>query len=90
MLPAPAAPGGVMGLLLALVAGIIIVALFLLRFTALTDLPLWVLSAQAPTQAIVAILVTRVTLGTLPGTTLAAIGLIVIGEVLVTRARERR
>lgn len=90
MLPAPAAPGGVLGLLLALIAGITIVALFLLRFTALTDLPLWVLSAQAPTQAIIAILVTLVTLGTLPGTTLAAIGLIVIGEVLVTRTRGRR
>lgn len=88
-LPAPSATAGGMGLLLAVIAGVAIVALFLLRFTALTGLPLWVLSAQAPTQALIAILVTLVTAGTVPPTTLTAIGLIVAGEVLVARARGR-
>jgi hypothetical protein len=72
------------GLLLASIAGLIIVILFLLRFTALGGLPLWVLSAQAPTQALLAILVTLGTTGRLPVPTLLAIGLIVVGEVLVT------
>jgi hypothetical protein len=86
-LPGPAAAGGSAGLLLALIAGIAIVVLFLLRFTALTGLPLWVLSAQAPTQALVAILATLATSGSLPGATLVAISLIVAGEVLVSGTR---
>jgi drug/metabolite transporter (DMT)-like permease len=75
------------GLLLAMVAGVVIVVLFLLRFTALVGLPLWVLSALAPTQALVAILATLATGGTVPELTLIAMGLIVAGEVLVARAR---
>jgi drug/metabolite transporter (DMT)-like permease len=75
------------GLAAAAVAGVLIVVLFLLRFTALTELPLWVLSAQAPTQALVAVAATLATGGTLPPVSLAAIALIVAGEVLVTRSR---
>lgn len=77
------------GLLLAMIAGVVIVVLFLLRFTALTGLPLWVLSAQAPTQAVVAILVTLATSGTLPASSLLAIALIVAGEMMVVSARAR-
>jgi drug/metabolite transporter (DMT)-like permease len=83
----PPASGDGTGLMLALVAGMAIVVLFLLRFVALTGLPLWVLSAQAPTQALIAILATLATSGVLPGAALAAIGLIVAGEVLVSTAR---
>ena len=78
------------GLVLALIAGAVIVVLFLLRFTALTGIPLWVLSAQAPTQALIAIVVTLATGGTLVPMTLVAIVLIVAGEVIVTRAAPRR
>lgn len=85
-LPGAGATDAATGLWLAGAAGIAIVVLFLLRFTALTGLPLWVLSAQAPTQACVAIIVTLATAGSLPATTLVAIGLIVVGEVLVTSA----
>jgi drug/metabolite transporter (DMT)-like permease len=77
------------GLWLAAAAGVVIVVLFLLRFTALTGIPLWVLSVQAPTQGFVAIAITLATGGSLPARTLAAIAMIVVGEVLVTRARWR-
>jgi hypothetical protein len=43
-----------------------------------------VLAVQAPTQALVAIVVTLATGGSLPAPTLVAIGLVVAGEVLVT------
>ncbi len=86
-LPATTAGDVPTGLLLAVIAGIVIVVLFLLRFTALTGIPLWVLSAQAPTQAVVAILVTLVTTGTLQIPALVAIACIAAGEVLVTSAR---
>jgi drug/metabolite transporter (DMT)-like permease len=75
------------GLLLAAAAGVILVVLFLLRFAALTGIPLWVLAVQAPTQALVAVLVTFATAGTLPALTLAAIVLIVAGEAIVTASR---
>jgi len=88
LLPVPGAGDVRAGLLLAVMAGVVIVVLFLLRFTALTGIPLWVLSAQAPTQAIVAILVTVVTTGTLPIPTLGAIACIAAGELMV--ASERR
>jgi drug/metabolite transporter (DMT)-like permease len=88
VLPGSATIDAPTGVLLATLAGVIIVVLFLLRFTALIGLPLWALSAQAPTQAIVAVLLTLVTTGTLPAATLAAIALIVAGEVMV--ASERR
>jgi drug/metabolite transporter (DMT)-like permease len=88
--PGSALAHDITGLILALVAGIVIVVLFLLRFSALTGIPLWVLAAQAPIQALVAIVVTVATTGSLPATTaLAAIGLIVVGEVLVMGARGR-
>jgi drug/metabolite transporter (DMT)-like permease len=87
LFPATATVDVPTGLLLAVVAGIAIVVLFLLRFSALTGIPLWVLSAQAPTQAVVAILVTVVTIGTLPVPTLVAITCIATGEVMVASAR---
>jgi len=74
------------GLALAAAAGVVLVVLFLLRFTALAGMPLWVLSAQAPTQALVAITVILATNGTLPSATLLGIGLVVVGEVMVTRS----
>lgn len=76
------------GLLLACLAGIVLVILFLLRFTALTGIPLWVLSAQAPTQALVAIAVTLATGGMIGSGPIAAIVLIAVGEVLVIRSKE--
>jgi hypothetical protein len=78
------------GLLLALVAAVAIIVLFALRFTALTGLPLWILSAQAPTQALVAIAVTLATTGTISELTTLGIALIVVGEVMVSRARGGR
>jgi len=72
------------GLMVAGLAGVLIVVLFFLRFVALTGLPLWVLSAQAPAQALIAVAVTVATGGTLPFSSLLAIVLIVAGEVLVT------
>jgi drug/metabolite transporter (DMT)-like permease len=80
----PASGWTVDGLGLAALAGVLIVILFLLRFMALTGIPLWVLAVQAPTQALVAIVVTLATGGSLPAPTLVAIGLVVAGEVLVT------
>jgi len=75
------------GLMFALGAGVLLVVLFLLRFSALTGIPLWVLSAQAPTQAVAAIVVTAATTGALPWPTVLAIVLIATGEVLVATAR---
>lgn len=72
------------GLVAAVAAGLLIVILFLLRFTALTALPLWVLSAQAPTQALIAVAITAAVGGMVPASSLAAIGLVVAGECLVT------
>jgi hypothetical protein len=71
-------------LLLAMAGAVVIVALFLLRFTALTGIPLWVLSVQAPVQATVAVGVTFASGGYLPPATIGAILMIVIGELLVS------
>lgn len=84
--PEAAAPAG---LALAALAGVLLVLLFLLRFAALTDVPLWVLSAQAPTQALVAVLVILATTGTLGAATTIGIGLVVAGESLVMRNRPK-
>lgn len=67
-----------------------IVTLFLLRFVALTALPLWVLSVQAPVQAMVAVGMTFALGGTLPATTYVALALIVAGEGLVAAGEARR
>jgi hypothetical protein len=82
--PAPINGLSAAGLFAAAGAGLLIVVLFLLRFTALTGLPLWVLSAQAPTQALIAVVITAADGGTLPGTSLLAIALVVAGECFVT------
>jgi len=84
VLAAPIASPAPLGFALAALGGLAIVVLFLLRFTALAGLPLWILSAQAPTQALVAIAVSLVTTGSLRTTTLAGMALVVVGEVLVT------
>ena len=84
VLTTPTSSPSPLGLALAAFGGLAIVVLFLLRFTALTGLPLWVLSAQAPTQALVAIAISLVTTGSLRATTLAGMALVVVGEVLVT------
>jgi len=73
---------------LIVLGGCVLLGLFLLRFASLTRLPLWVLSAQAPAQALVAVTASRVTEGPLPVSTMLAVLLIVIGEVIVTRSRE--
>jgi drug/metabolite transporter (DMT)-like permease len=78
------------GLLLAVAGAVAILALFLLRFTALTGLPLWVLSVQAPVQAFIAILMTFVMGATLPVSTVIAIGLVVSGECLVALGEARQ
>ena len=72
---------------LALVGGTVLLGLFLCRFVALTRLPLWVLSAQAPIQALVALAASRLTEGRIPPTTWLAIGLIVAGELFVARGQ---
>jgi len=76
--------------MLAGAGAVVIVVLFLLRFTALTGLPLWVLSVQAPVQAMVAVAASLLTGAALPLTTVAAISMIVIGEVIVTSSQVRR
>ena len=78
------------GLWLAAAGAVVIFALFLLRFSALTGLPLWVLSVQAPVQAFVAILLTFLSGATLPVQTVIAIGLIVTGECLVALGEAQR
>jgi len=89
MQPTVATPDGV-GLLLCAVGAVAIITLFLLRFTALTALPLWVLSVQAPVQATVAIVMTFVTGGSLPAVTYLAIALVVVGEGFVAVGEARR
>lgn len=68
---------------LALVGAAVLLGLFLTRFVALTRLPLWVLSAQAPVQALVALAASRLTEGTTSPATLVAVAMIVAGEMLV-------
>lgn len=74
-------------LVLALAGGAVLLGLFLCRFAALTRLPLWVLSAQAPVQAIVALAISRVTEGAPSPTTLVAVAMIAGGEYLVARSQ---
>lgn len=78
------------GLALGAAGAVAIVLMFLLRFTALTGIPLWVLSVQAPVQASVAVLVTFFTGGTLPLATIIAIALVVVGEYVVAVSQMRR
>jgi drug/metabolite transporter (DMT)-like permease len=65
----------------------VLLGLFLCRFAALTRVPLWVLSAQAPVQAVVALVASRLTEGTPPAATLLAVLMIVSGEVIVATAQ---
>jgi hypothetical protein len=78
------------GLLLIVVGGVVIVALFLLRFTSLTRIPLWVLAVQAPVQASVAVVASLVTEGALPLHTSIGIAMVVTGEVVVALRVPRR
>lgn len=70
-------------LALAVAGALVLIGLFLSRFAALTRIPLWVLSAQAPVQALVAVGASLWIDGSLPLTSAAAIGMIVVGERLV-------
>jgi drug/metabolite transporter (DMT)-like permease len=70
-------------LALALAGATVLLGLFLSRFVALTRLPLWVLSAQAPVQALVALAASRLTEGATSRATLVAVAMIVAGELLV-------
>ena len=85
--PAGGVPADRHTILLVCAGAIVIVALFLLRFAALTRIPLWVLSAQAPVQAAVAVTASWLTEGRLPMTTLLAIGMVVFGEYVVATRR---
>ena len=76
-------------LVLALAGGVVLLGLFLCRFAALTRLPLWVLSAQAPVQAVVALAASWVTEGRTPTTTLVAVALIACGEYVVATSQRR-
>lgn len=75
---------------IALLSALVLIGLFLTRFAALTRLPLWVLSAQAPVQAIVALIASRITEGVPSPTTLLAVAMIVGGELLVARSLHTR
>lgn len=77
-LPQDPATLGLIGL-----GALVLIGLFLLRFASLTRLPVWVLSAQAPVQALVAVSASLLTEGRLPLVTAVAIAMIVGGEVLV-------
>lgn len=70
-------------LALGTLSAIVLLGLFLTRLVALTRLPLWVLSAQAPVQAVVALLASRFTEGTPAAVTLVAVVMIVCGEAIV-------
>lgn len=65
------------------VGALVLIGLFLLRFASLTRMPVWVLSAQAPVQALVAVTASLLTEGRLPPITALAIAMIVGGEVIV-------
>lgn len=81
---AAAAPLAPSTLALAAVSATVLIGLFLTRFAALTRMPLWMLAAQAPVQALVAVAASLATEGRLPLTSAVAIVLIVAGEWLVT------
>lgn len=72
------------------VSALVLIGLFLCRFAALTHLPLWVLSAQAPVQAVVALVASRLTEGTPSPTTLVAVAMIVGGEAVVATSQRQR
>lgn len=74
-------------LALATLGAVVLICLFLFRFAALTRLPLWVLSAQAPVQALVALAASRLTEGRPATSTLVAVAMIVSGELLVAYGR---
>ena len=76
-------PGEPSFLALATLSAVVLIGLFLFRFAALTRLPLWVLSAQAPVQALVALAASRLTEGRPATSTLIAVAMIVSGEALV-------
>jgi drug/metabolite transporter (DMT)-like permease len=65
----------------------VLLGLFLCRFAALTRVPLWVLSAQAPVQAVVALVASRLTEGAPSAATLIAVVMIVSGELIVANAQ---
>ena len=67
----------------------VLLGLFLCRFAALTLVPLWVLSAQAPVQAVVALVASRLTEGAPSAATLAAVALIACGELVVAMSQRR-
>jgi len=72
---------------LGLLSATVLVGMFLCRFVALTGLPLWVLSAQAPVQAVVALVASRLTEGMASATTLVAVAMIAAGEVIVAASQ---
>lgn len=74
---------------LALAGGLVLVGLFLCRFAALTRLPLWVLSALAPLQALVALLAAQFTEGRPSPATMLAVAMIVCGEIAVVWSRRQ-
>ncbi len=71
-------------LALGALGALVLLGLFLTRFVALTRVPLWVLSAQAPVQAVVALLASRLTEGAPATSTLVAVAMIICGEAVVT------
>lgn len=72
---------------LGLLSAAVLIGMFFCRFVALTRLPLWVLSAQAPVQAIVALVASRLTEGATSTATLAAVAMIASGEVIVAASQ---
>ncbi|WP_157899245.1 hypothetical protein [Luteitalea pratensis] len=72
---------------LGMLSASVLLGLFLCRFAALTGVPLWVLSAQAPVQAVVALVASRLTEGAPSAATLVAVLMIVSGEVIVASAQ---
>ena len=72
---------------LGMLSACVLLGLFLCRFAALTRVPLWVLSAQAPVQAVVALVASRLTEGAPSAATLVAVLMIASGEVIVASAQ---
>ena len=71
-----------------IVSASVLLGMFLCRFAALTRLPLWVLSAQAPVQAVVALVASRISEGMPSALTILAVTMIVAGEIAVVRSRQ--
>jgi len=74
---------------LGILGATVLLGLFLCRFAALTRVPLWVLSAQAPVQAVVALVASRLTEGAPSAATLVAVVMIVAGEAIVASAQRQ-